>query len=81
MRVDDGKEVTLGPHSIIIQRGTNHSWHNRTKEWCSESPSSYLGRCELTRERAGIVFIVLPAKEILVDGKVRQQPAQPEEEK
>lgn len=29
----------------------------------------------------GIVFIVLPAKEILVDGKVREQPAQPEEEK
>src|SRR5262245_57757201 len=29
--VDEG-EVRLGPGDIVIQRGTNHAWSNRTKE-------------------------------------------------
>ena len=29
--VDDG-EVRLGPGDIVIQRGTNHAWSNRTEE-------------------------------------------------
>lgn len=26
----DDEEVTLGPGSVIVQRGTNHAWENRT---------------------------------------------------
>jgi len=28
----DGDEVELGPHDVVIQRGTNHAWINRGKE-------------------------------------------------
>ena len=31
--VDEG-ETRLGPGDIVIQRGTNHAWSNRTEEMC-----------------------------------------------
>jgi quercetin dioxygenase-like cupin family protein len=30
----EGEERTLKFGEIMIQRGTNHSWENRTTEWC-----------------------------------------------
>ena len=31
--VDEG-EVTVGPGSVVIQRGTNHAWANRSSKTC-----------------------------------------------
>ncbi|TVY91187.1 hypothetical protein LAWI1_G004417 [Lachnellula willkommii] len=34
LRLDGGREKTIRQHEVIVQRGTNHEWHNRTGEWC-----------------------------------------------
>ncbi|TVY45388.1 hypothetical protein LOCC1_G006354 [Lachnellula occidentalis] len=34
LRLDGGREKTVRQHEVIVQRGTNHEWHNRTGEWC-----------------------------------------------
>jgi quercetin dioxygenase-like cupin family protein len=34
MVVDDGKSVTLRAGDVVIQRGTNHAWINRSTEPC-----------------------------------------------
>lgn len=28
LELDDGSKTIVGPHSVIIQRGTNHKWRN-----------------------------------------------------
>jgi hypothetical protein len=30
LEVDDGKEIHLKPHDIIVQNGTRHAWRNKT---------------------------------------------------
>ena len=32
LELDDGVEKVLTEHSVIVQRGTIHAWHNRTAE-------------------------------------------------
>jgi len=32
MVLDDGCEVTLGPGDVVVQRGTDHAWGNRSDE-------------------------------------------------
>ena len=34
MLLDDGVTVTLAPGDVLIQRGTNHAWSNRTEAPC-----------------------------------------------
>lgn len=34
MLLDDGEEVTLKAGDVLIQRGTNHGWTNRSNEPC-----------------------------------------------
>jgi mannose-6-phosphate isomerase-like protein (cupin superfamily) len=34
LELDDGKEVHLKPGDIVVQNGTRHAWHNRTKKPC-----------------------------------------------
>ncbi|KAF7859555.1 hypothetical protein EAF04_008636 [Stromatinia cepivora] len=34
LRVDDGKETVLKEGDICVQRGTMHTWENRTDGWC-----------------------------------------------
>ncbi|KAJ8061855.1 hypothetical protein OCU04_009646 [Sclerotinia nivalis] len=34
LRVDDGKETVLKEGDICVQRGTMHTWDNRTDDWC-----------------------------------------------
>ena len=34
MEVDDGKEVLLKAGDCVVQNGTRHAWHNRSKEPC-----------------------------------------------
>ena len=34
LELDDGHTKTIGPGGIIIQRGTNHRWANRTDKPC-----------------------------------------------
>jgi mannose-6-phosphate isomerase-like protein (cupin superfamily) len=34
LRLDDGKEVRLKPGDCVVQRGTMHSWRNRTAQPC-----------------------------------------------
>ena len=28
LELDDGAKVTVGPNSVVVQRGTNHKWRN-----------------------------------------------------
>jgi mannose-6-phosphate isomerase-like protein (cupin superfamily) len=30
LELDDGKEVTLRPHDVVVQNGTRHAWRNRS---------------------------------------------------
>jgi uncharacterized cupin superfamily protein len=30
----DGSEVRLTPGSVVVQRGTNHAWANRSDKFC-----------------------------------------------
>jgi len=30
LEVDDGKEVHLKPHDVIVQNGTRHAWRNKS---------------------------------------------------
>lgn len=32
LELDDGKEVSLSPGDVVVQRGTRHRWHNRGRE-------------------------------------------------
>jgi len=34
MTVDDSKSVTLRAGDVVIQRGTNHAWANRSDKSC-----------------------------------------------
>lgn len=34
LKLDGGEERTVKAGEYIVQRGTNHEWHNRTNEWC-----------------------------------------------
>ena len=34
LRLDGGEEKTIKAGEMIVSRGTNHEWHNRTSEWC-----------------------------------------------
>jgi uncharacterized cupin superfamily protein len=34
MELDSGEEVTVGAGDVVIQRGTNHVWHNRATVPC-----------------------------------------------
>ncbi|KAJ7143185.1 hypothetical protein C8R43DRAFT_1015830 [Mycena crocata] len=34
LSLDGGDEKTVKTGEVIVQRGTNHSWHNRTQEMC-----------------------------------------------
>ncbi len=34
MELDDGETVHIGPHDMVVQNGTNHSWINRGDETC-----------------------------------------------
>ncbi|TVY85287.1 hypothetical protein LSUE1_G001291 [Lachnellula suecica] len=34
IRLDGGREKTLRKGDVVVQRGTNHEWHNRTDQWC-----------------------------------------------
>ena len=34
MELDGGEVITLRPGDIVIQRGTNHVWHNRSQAPC-----------------------------------------------
>ncbi len=34
LELDDGRCTTIGPHGVIVQRGTNHLWRNRTDRVC-----------------------------------------------
>lgn len=34
LEVDDGKEVLLKAGDCVVQNGTRHAWHNRSKEPC-----------------------------------------------
>lgn len=34
LELDDGEEVRLGPGDCVVQNGTRHRWHNRTKQSC-----------------------------------------------
>ena len=34
MEMDDGKEVVMNAGDVMVQRGTNHSWHNRGNVPC-----------------------------------------------
>ncbi|GAB1519091.1 cupin domain-containing protein [Rhizoctonia solani] len=31
--LEDGSEQEVGPGDIVVQRGTNHRWENRTNDW------------------------------------------------
>ncbi|CUA76886.1 hypothetical protein RSOLAG22IIIB_02364 [Rhizoctonia solani] len=31
--LEDGSEQEAGPGDIVVQRGTNHRWENRTNDW------------------------------------------------
>ncbi|QRV76595.1 cupin domain-containing protein [Ceratobasidium sp. AG-Ba] len=31
--LEDGSEQQVGPGDVVVQRGTNHRWENRTDEW------------------------------------------------
>ncbi|KAG8747279.1 hypothetical protein FRC12_014115 [Ceratobasidium sp. 428] len=31
--LEDGSEQEVGPGDVVVQRGTNHRWENRTDEW------------------------------------------------
>jgi len=33
LRVDDGKEVTVGEGEMVVNRGNIHAWINNTNEW------------------------------------------------
>lgn len=46
LELDDGRKTIAGPHSVIIQRGTNHKWRN-------PSPTHYA--------RVAFVLIEAPA--------------------
>jgi mannose-6-phosphate isomerase-like protein (cupin superfamily) len=35
LELDDGEEVRLGVGDSVIQNGTRHAWHNRTREPCT----------------------------------------------
>lgn len=30
LELDDGREVTLRPHDVVVQNGTRHAWRNRS---------------------------------------------------
>ena len=30
LELDDGQEVVLGPHDVVVQHGTRHAWRNRS---------------------------------------------------
>ncbi len=30
LELDDGKQVTLRPHDVVVQNGTRHAWRNRS---------------------------------------------------
>jgi quercetin dioxygenase-like cupin family protein len=32
LSLDDGSETLLGPGDVVVQRGTDHAWENRTDE-------------------------------------------------
>jgi quercetin dioxygenase-like cupin family protein len=34
LRLDGGREKTMRAGEMIVSRGTNHEWHNRTDKWC-----------------------------------------------
>ena len=34
LELDDGRKKTIGPGGVIVQRGTNHRWCNRTDKPC-----------------------------------------------
>jgi quercetin dioxygenase-like cupin family protein len=34
LELDDGKEVLLKAGECVVQNGTRHAWHNRSKEKC-----------------------------------------------
>jgi quercetin dioxygenase-like cupin family protein len=34
LELDGGEVVTVGPGDVIVQRGTNHVWHNRSAAPC-----------------------------------------------
>lgn len=31
--LDDGSATTIGPGELVVQRGTDHAWENRTEDW------------------------------------------------
>lgn len=33
LKLDGGREKTVKAGDMIVQRGVNHEWHNRTDEW------------------------------------------------
>jgi mannose-6-phosphate isomerase-like protein (cupin superfamily) len=35
LELDDGREVRLGSGDCVVQNGTRHAWHNRTREPCT----------------------------------------------
>jgi hypothetical protein len=34
MELDNGRIIHMGPHDILVQNGTNHSWVNRSDKTC-----------------------------------------------
>jgi mannose-6-phosphate isomerase-like protein (cupin superfamily) len=34
LELDDGKEVKMSAGECVVQNGTRHAWHNRSKEPC-----------------------------------------------
>jgi quercetin dioxygenase-like cupin family protein len=34
MELDGGETVTVHAGDVVVQRGTNHVWHNRSEEPC-----------------------------------------------
>ena len=35
LELDDGKEVTLRRHDVVVQHGTRHAWRNRSDKPCT----------------------------------------------
>jgi quercetin dioxygenase-like cupin family protein len=33
LQLEEGEVVEMTPGDVFVQRGTNHSWHNRSEKW------------------------------------------------
>ncbi|KAM0753461.1 hypothetical protein T439DRAFT_284860 [Meredithblackwellia eburnea MCA 4105] len=76
LELSDGSFTVVKQGDIVVQRGTDHAWHNKTDKWARKLSTSFpVSRINVSvgsltaSQHSGMVYVLLPSEPLVINGK------------